>query len=107
VLGEGRPRSGLLARLSELFPARRLRRCGADVVIPNYKLLRLGFLRRMARRGYPVWVWTVNDPKLTKRLLGRAEVGAIITDRPVEAIAMRGPSADQIMSSLDGLQVGR
>jgi glycerophosphoryl diester phosphodiesterase len=89
VLGEGRPKDGLRARLSELFPAGRLRSCGADVVIPNWKLLHFGFLRRAARHGYPVWVWTVNDPGLTKRLLRSPEVGAIITDRPLEAMALR------------------
>jgi glycerophosphoryl diester phosphodiesterase len=89
VLGQGRPNSGLLARLSELFPAGRLRSCGADVVIPNWRLLHLGFLRRAARRGYPVWVWTVNDPHLMRRLLASPEVAAIITDRPLEAPALR------------------
>jgi glycerophosphoryl diester phosphodiesterase len=77
VLGEGRPKGGLRARLSEVFPARRLRRCGADIVIPNWKLLRCGFARRAARRGYP------------RRLLRSPEVAAIVTDRPLEAMALR------------------
>jgi glycerophosphoryl diester phosphodiesterase len=89
VLGEGRPKSGMRARLSELFPAARLRRCGADVVIPDWRLLRLGFLRRAARSGYPVWVWTVNDPGLMRRVLGHPEVAAVITDRPLEAMRLR------------------
>ncbi len=91
VLGEGRPKDGLRARLSELFPGRRLRRCGADVVIPNWKLLHCGFVRRAAHRGYPVWVWTVNEPELTRRLLRSPGVAAIITDRPLEAMALRTP----------------
>jgi glycerophosphoryl diester phosphodiesterase len=89
VLGEGRPKEGIVARLSEFFPAGRLRRCAADVVIPNRTLLRLGFLRRAARCGRSVWVWTVNDEGLMRRLLRRPEVGALITDRPQEAMALR------------------
>jgi len=46
----------------------------------------------MARRGYPVYVWTVDEPALMKRLLGDRGVAAIITDRPLEAMALRAGS---------------
>ena len=89
LLGEGRPKHGIRARLSEFFPARRLRRSQSDFVAPNWKLLRFGFLRRMARLGYPVYVWTVNEPELMKCMLQCPDVAAVITDRPLEAMALR------------------
>ncbi len=89
LLGQGRPGKGMRARLSELFPARRLRRCSSDFVAPNWRLLRFGFLWRMARLGYPAYVWTVNEPELTRRLLRHPAVAAVITDLPLEAMALR------------------
>jgi glycerophosphoryl diester phosphodiesterase len=89
LLWEGRPRHRIRTRLSEFFPARRLRRSNSDFVAPNWRLLRFGFLRRMARLGYPVYVWTVNEPELMKRMLQHPDVAAVITDRPLEAMALR------------------
>lgn len=89
ILGEGRPKEGVGARLSEFFPARRLRRCGSDLVAPNLKVLRCGFLSRMQRLGYPVYVWTINEPEVMERMLRHPGVTAIITDRPLEAMAVR------------------
>lgn len=89
ILGEGRPREGVGARLSEFFPARRMRRCGADLVAPSHKVLSCGFLRRMQRLGYPVYVWTVNEPGLMKRMLRHPGVSGVITDRPLEVMALR------------------
>jgi glycerophosphoryl diester phosphodiesterase len=89
ILGEGRPKDGIRSRLSELFPARRMRKCRADFVVPNWRLLRFGFLRRIARLGCSAWVWTVNEPRRTKRLLREPAVAAIVTDRPLEAMSLR------------------
>jgi len=89
ILGEGRPKEGIRARLSEIFPARRLRRSGSDLVAPNLKVLRCGFLRRMRRLGYQVYVWTMNEPRLMKRMLRQPGVTGIITDRALEAMAVR------------------
>jgi glycerophosphoryl diester phosphodiesterase len=89
ILGEGRPREGMRARLSEYFPARRLRRSVSDLVAPNLRVLRCGFLLRMRRLGYPVYVWTVNQPDLLERMLRHPGVTAVITDRPLEAMAVR------------------
>jgi len=90
VLGPGRPRNGLAGRLSEIFPASRLRRAAADFVVVNRLLLMSGVLRRLARRGHPAWVWTVNKPARLRRMLASPYVVAVITDRPVEAMALRG-----------------
>ena len=88
----GVPRGGLRLRLSELFPARRLRACSARFVAPNWRLLRLGFLRRMRRAGFPVLAWTVNDFRQAQALAS-AGVAAIATDRPAELRPMLEPRA--------------
>jgi glycerophosphoryl diester phosphodiesterase len=89
LLGKDRPKHMIRTRLSEFFPGRRLRRSNADFVAANWRLLKFGFQRRMTRLGYPVHVWTVNEPELMKRLLQCPNVAAVITDRPVEAMALR------------------
>lgn len=81
LLGVGAPLSRVRTRLSELFPARRARRCGATFVAPNQALVRAGLLRRMRLAGLPVWVWTVNDPTRMAWLI-RNGAAAVITDRP-------------------------
>ncbi len=88
----GVPRGGLRVRLGELFPARRLRACGARYVAPNWRLLRLGFLRRMRSAGFPVLVWTVNDSRQAQALAA-AGVAAIATDRPAELRGVLEPRA--------------
>ena len=42
----------------------------------------------MKRLGYPVWVWTVNEPKRMAHML-KLGVDAIITDRPDLAIGLQ------------------
>ena len=79
VLGRRNP--PFSTRVSELFPERRLRDCGATFVSPNHQLLHLGYVRRMHRKGYEVWPWTVNHPARMSALV-RLGVDAIITDRP-------------------------
>jgi glycerophosphoryl diester phosphodiesterase len=43
----------------------------------------------MSHLGFPAYVWTVNSRGLMQTLLGRAEVAALITDQPLEAIKVR------------------
>ncbi len=66
--------------------------CGARFVAPNWRLLWLGFLRRMRRAGFPVLVWTVNDSRQAQALAA-AGVAAIATDRPAELRAVLEPRA--------------
>lgn len=88
LLGRHRPDAPVITRLTELFPEQRLRACGADFVAPNWRLLRLGLLRRMRELGLPVWVWTVNDDRRLRRLLNDG-VDMLITDAPARALALR------------------
>jgi len=88
LLGHPNPESPLLTRLTELYPVQRLMACGADFAAPNWRLLRMGFLRRVRAAGYPIWVWTVNDEAQIRRLL-HAEVDAVITDLPDLGVQLR------------------
>jgi len=72
-----------------LLAVGKLQSCGADFVAAHWKLLRLGFLRRMRQSGFPVWVWTVNSSELMTILIQRPEVAAIVTDHPLEAMQLR------------------
>jgi len=89
LLGRDGPSRRLRTRLSELYPTARLRSCGADFVAPHWRLLRLGFLGRMRRSGYPVWACTVNTDELMTTLIRVSGVAAVITDRPLEAMRLR------------------
>ena len=78
----------LYANLFGPFPFRRCAKAGADIVAPHFSLLRFGFLERARKRGYPVYVWTVNDEVKIKQLI-EAGVDAIITDFPDRALEIR------------------
>jgi len=87
LLGVQRPRRGALTRLGELFPEWRLRACRADFVCPNQRLLRAGFAWRMRLQGYPLLVWTVNDPAALAAL--GPVVDGLITDEVEACLAGR------------------
>lgn len=77
----GKYKAGFGVRLNEYFPIRRMKRCKADFVSPHYLLCTCEFVSRMKRKRIPVYVWTVNDERIMKKLL-RLHVDGIITDRP-------------------------
>ncbi|MER8224208.1 glycerophosphodiester phosphodiesterase family protein [Streptomyces sp. NPDC094143] len=97
ALSLGRDRSELAlarlpgTRLSELFPARRIRACGAHGVAVHQRLARANVLREAARRGLFTMVWTVNDDTLMRAFLAHPRVDVLVTDRPRRAVALRGP----------------
>ncbi|MDN0198429.1 glycerophosphodiester phosphodiesterase family protein [Streptomyces sp. S.PNR 29] len=76
-------------RLSELFPMRRVRACGAHGVAVHQRLARTNVLREAARHGLFTMVWTVNDDTLMRAFLGHPRVDVLITDRPRRAVALR------------------
>ncbi|WP_328345608.1 glycerophosphodiester phosphodiesterase family protein [Streptomyces violaceus] len=78
-------------RLSELFPARRIRACGAHGVAVHQRLARTTVLREATRRGLFTLVWTVNDDTLMRAFLAHPRVDVLVTDRPRRAVALRGP----------------
>jgi len=89
ILGRGTPRHHILARLQEFFPVKRCKKAKADFLVAHLKLLRAGFLQRARRSHHPVFVWTVNDEAMIKKLLLDRRVYAIITDKPDLAVSLR------------------
>lgn len=77
------------ARLSELFPHRRLERCHADFVAVHEQVAGLTVLRYCKRHGIPAWIWTVDDEPAIARFLSDPRVTAVITNRPDIALRLR------------------
>ncbi len=59
----------------------------ADLLVPHYRLL-----DEAGEIGKPLFVWTVDDPALTRTLLERQIVEGIVTNNPRQALAMRRES---------------
>jgi glycerophosphoryl diester phosphodiesterase len=89
ILGKEKPEKFIRTRYSELFPIKRAKDAKADFLVPHWKLLRFGFLKRAKRNKMPVFVWTVNDEKEIEDLLNNDLIKAIITDRPEIAISLQ------------------
>ena len=89
LVGRYRPPHHLRTRLSELFPARRARACGADFIAMHSGLADLGALTRADQSGFRAYIWTVNDPDRLRRYLVDPRVRAVITDVPQRALELR------------------
>jgi glycerophosphoryl diester phosphodiesterase len=88
-LATERLRVRLKVRLSELFPAHRVRACGADFVSVHHRLAILHVLCAARRMGLPAFVWTVNDSRLLAYLVSNRIVECIVTDVPGKVRAYR------------------
>lgn len=55
-----------------------------DMLVAHYRLV-----DEAEQIGKPVFVWTVDDPALTRKLFGRPLVEAIVTNNPRQALALR------------------
>lgn len=77
----GKEHASLKQRLSEVFPFRRLRRTGADFIVPNYRLVTPWLLHSCKKMQYNIYVWTVNGDSLYSKLIHK-KVAGIITDFP-------------------------
>lgn len=89
LLGKPSPDNLLRTRISEIFPMARAEGIGADFLVPNFRLLKLGFLDRAKRSHRSVFVWTVNDEEMMAKLLKENRVNGIITDKPEVALDMK------------------
>lgn len=86
----GASQASVRSRISEIFPMKRCHQARADFLVPHWKLLRLGFFGRSYRNKKPLFVWTVNDEQMIRKLLRDARVDAIVTDRAALAVSLRG-----------------
>ena len=84
----GKDHPGLIGRMKEIYPIRRLRAANCDFVAPFWVFSSRGFVWRMHRKGYPVYVWTVNTGGLTRKLIRRG-VDGVITDKPDMGLTSR------------------
>ena len=89
-LGLGEWRLGLIGqiklRASELFPARRLERCRANLVVVQHRLADVRVLRWAARKKLPVLVWTVDEPRKLRRFLDDGRVWMVTSNHPARAV---------------------
>jgi len=72
---------------SELFPARRIRESGANLVVAHRRLARLTVAAYARRRGLPLLVWTVDADPALRYWLDRAWL--VATNRPEAALVIR------------------
>lgn len=77
-----------LGRVTELYPWRRVRRCGANLIAAHYRIARFGVLGAARRRGLPVLVWTVNTEALIRRAQRDVRVWGYTTDYPRLALEL-------------------
>ncbi|WP_185819721.1 glycerophosphodiester phosphodiesterase [Salibacterium salarium] len=72
----------------DYFPENRLKKAKADIVCPHFRIGNKLFVQRMHRKGYEVYVWTVNHPEKIKKI---AKTGAdgIFTDNIKTAVEQR------------------
>jgi glycerophosphoryl diester phosphodiesterase len=68
--------------LADALPFSRLRRCGADFLAPNVRLLVTGLRRRARNRGIPLLLWDVDDDVWIRRYLEDPGVIGVVTDSP-------------------------
>jgi glycerophosphoryl diester phosphodiesterase len=75
--------------LGQLYPRQRFEGSRADAVAAHYALAMVRLTRWTARIGVPLLVWTVDSPRLQRRLLRDHRVWMITTNWPARAIALR------------------
>ena len=80
LTGLEHPKHLLRTRYSEVYPKRRLKRCGAYAVSPYYKEMVMNYSKRLTRQGYPIITWTVNTEEDMRNCIGK--VDGIITNHP-------------------------
>lgn len=84
----GYKKADIKRRVNEFLPNRRLKLLDVDFVSPHYKLVTWDYMLRMRLLKKKVYVWTVNDEAVIKKLL-KKNVDGIITDTPDVAISVR------------------
>lgn len=82
----GHPRWQLL---NNLYPERRARKAGADLLVVSKELLKVGFLSTTKNLDLPVWIYTINDRKELWKMITDDRVAGIFSDRPDVALFLR------------------
>jgi len=85
----GKSKASVWTRISEFFPTKRCNEAKADFMAVHWKLLRFGFLGRAERNKILVFVWTVNEEEMIRKLLQDRRICAIVTDKVDLAVSLR------------------
>lgn len=72
----------LRVRYGEVFPGKRLADCDANLIVAHRRLARLRIARFAQRRGLPLVVWTVDEPRYLKRWSKDQRVFMVTTNYP-------------------------
>lgn len=88
LLGKENPKNRIVTRLSELFPFHRLRKSGADLAIPHYKIIKIWRFIKLLRPKMKLITWTVNEKEEMRKMM-KNRVAGIITDDPSLAMQLR------------------
>jgi glycerophosphoryl diester phosphodiesterase len=73
----------------EVFPHQRFADSHADAVAAHYALAMVRLSRWTKKIGVPLLVWTVDSPRLQKRLLHDRRIWMITTNNPAQAYRIR------------------
>jgi len=73
----------------EVFPHQRFADSHADAVAAHYALAMVRLSRWTTKIGVPLLVWTVDSPRLQKRLLHDRRIWMITTNNPAQAYRIR------------------
>jgi glycerophosphoryl diester phosphodiesterase len=74
----------------DLRPGRRIKRCDPTALAMNYRISRAGTLRWAHRRQLPVLVFTINRPRLMRKVAADRRYWAFTTDNPRLALEVLG-----------------
>ena len=86
----GLPWTEAVRRLwGEVFPHRRFADSHADAVAAHYALAIIRLSRWTTKIGVPLLVWTVDSPRLQRRLLHDRRIWMITTNHPARAYRIR------------------
>ncbi len=86
----GLPWTEALRRLwGEVFPHQRFADSHADAVAAHYALAMIRLSRWTRKIGVPLLVWTVDSPRLQRRLLHDPRIWMITTNHPAQAYRIR------------------
>jgi len=85
LIGAQYPKYGIFSRFGEIFPKAKIKRSNCDAVSPHYRLLLLGFVKRMHKKNQKVYAWTVNDEEIMKKVT-KKKVDGIVTNYPDVAL---------------------
>ncbi|MGD2092345.1 MAG: glycerophosphodiester phosphodiesterase [Candidatus Aminicenantes bacterium] len=97
ILGKSNPKNPFRIWISELFPFKRSKKINVDFLVPHWRLLKLGFLRRAKKHKLPIFVWTVNEENLILKFLKDKRIDGIVTDKIEIAVQLKQNSQNKKM----------